>query len=80
MQTLGIILELKSRQKLSHLKNIIIFDHPEEVHQQLSQQLGLNLICYEDMVKEGMREIDFKKNEPTMDSVFFIGVSSGTTS
>jgi hypothetical protein len=37
MQTLGIILELKSRQKLSHLKNIIIFDHPEEVHLQLSQ-------------------------------------------
>jgi len=27
-----------------------------------------------------MREIDFKKNEPTMESVFFIGVSSGTTS
>jgi hypothetical protein len=32
------------------------------------------------MVKEGMREIDVKKNEPNLDSVFFIGVSSGTTS
>lgn len=40
----------------------------------------MNLIYYDDMVKEGMREIDFKKSEPTMESVFFIGVSSGTTS
>lgn len=40
----------------------------------------MNLLYYEDMVKEGMREIDFQKNEPTMESVFFIGVSSGTTS
>jgi hypothetical protein len=31
------------------------------------------------MVKEGMREIDFKKSEPSMESVFFIGVTSGTT-
>lgn len=42
--------------------------------------MGLNLLYYEDMVKEGMRETDFQKNEPTMESVFFIGVSSGTTS
>lgn len=80
LQTLGIILEMKSRQKLSNVKNIIIYDHPEEVHQQLAKQLGLNLIFFEDMVKEGMREIDVKKNEPNLDSVFFIGVSSGTTS
>ena len=80
MQTLGIILEMKSRQKLSHIQNVIIYDHPEEVHLQLSKQLGLNFIFFEDMVKEGMREIDVKKNEPTLDTVFFIGVSSGTTS
>jgi hypothetical protein len=80
MQTLGIILEMKSRQKLSHIQNVIIYDHPEEVHLQLSKQLGLNLIFFEDMVKEGMREIDVKKNEPTLDTVFFIGISSGTTS
>jgi hypothetical protein len=32
------------------------------------------------MVKEGMREFDFKKEEPTIDTIYFIGVSSGTTS
>ena len=40
----------------------------------------MNLISFEDLVKEGMRDFDHKKNEPNLETVFYIGVSSGTTS
>jgi hypothetical protein len=77
--TLGVVLELKSRQKLTFLKNLILFDHVEEVHTTLAQQLGLQLFSFDDLVKEGMREIDFDRDEPKYNSVFLLGVTSGTT-
>lgn len=51
----------------------------EEVHTTLAQQLGLQLFSFDDLVKEGMREIDFDRDEPKYNSVFLLGVTSGTT-
>ena len=62
--TLGVVLELKSRQKLTFVKNLILFDHVEEVHTSLAQQLGLQLYSFEDLIKEGMREFDIDRDEP----------------
>lgn len=77
--TLGVVLELKSRQKLTFVKNLILFDHVEEVHTSLAQQLGLQLYSFEDLVKEGMREFDIDRDEPGYNSVFLLGITSGTT-
>jgi len=40
-KTIGVILDLKAQEKLEFLKNIIVFDHVEDMHITLATQVGL---------------------------------------
>ena len=51
--TIGVILDLKSNTKLPFLKNVILFDNPEDIHIALATQVGLNIYSFYDMVSEG---------------------------
>lgn len=78
-KTISLILDLKSKDMIKHIKNIIIFDHAEDLHITLATQVGFNIFQFNDLIREGYRMIDQPKQEPVKDSVFMIGVTSGTT-
>jgi long-subunit acyl-CoA synthetase (AMP-forming) len=59
--TIGVILDLKSKNLLKTLKNIITFDKPEPEHCLLSQQVGLEIHTYHQLVSEGKQIEEFTK-------------------
>lgn len=77
--TFGAILNLKASSKIPSIKNIIHFDHPDDLQRTLSTQLGLQLYQFEDMVEEGIRTMDIQQQEPTKDTILMLGITSGTT-
>jgi len=52
------LLDLKSKEKLVHLKNLILFDKSEDFHITLASQVGFNIFQFEDLVREGFRTMD----------------------
>ena len=60
-QTIGVILDLKSKDKLRKLNNIIIFDQPDEIHITLATQVGIELFPFHDLIAEGMKLMDYTK-------------------
>ena len=77
--TVGVILDLKSKEKLSKLKNLILYDQPEEVHITLATQVGFEIYSFDDLVTEGFKMLDVEKDEPKANSILILGVTSGTT-
>ena len=49
-QTIGLILDLKSKDKMSNLKNLILFDSLTEVQTTLANQAGLTLYSFEELL------------------------------
>lgn len=78
-QTIGLILDLKSKDKMSNLKNLILFDSLTEVQTTLANQAGLTLYSFEELLDEGHKVLDVEKEEPKQDSIFYLGITSGTT-
>ena len=77
--TISMILDLKSKGKLPHVKNLIMYDTPEEIHHTLTSNAGLELHTFADLVNEGSTLPDIKREEPEGDSILLLGVTSGTT-
>ena len=77
--TIGVILDLKSKEKLPFLKNLILYDQSEDIHISLASQVGFELYSFYDLVSEGQNLPDYDKQEPKSDSVLLLGVTSGTT-
>jgi long-chain acyl-CoA synthetase len=72
-------LDLKSQDKLRKLHNLVIFDHPNEIHVALATQVGVEIFSFHDLVNEGSKLLDYPKQEPNPDSILILGVTSGTT-
>ena len=68
-----------SEKKLPYLKNIILFDDSEDIHIALATQVRLSIYQFSDMVREGLKSSDVKREEPKLDSVLILGTTSGTT-
>ena len=77
--TIGVLLDMKSKEMIPNLKNVILFDTPEDAHITLSSQVGFNIFSFSDLIAEGYKLTDQKKDEPNSDSILFLGVTSGTT-
>ena len=77
--TIQIVLDLKSNNKLPFVKNIILYDQPEDIHIALATQVGLCIYSFNAMVSDGLKSIDVTKEEPKYDSILMLGVTSGTT-
>lgn len=77
--TIGVLLDMKSKDIIPKLKNIILFDTPEDAHITLASQVGFNIYSFSDLITEGYKILDYKKDEPNQDSILFLGVTSGTT-
>lgn len=77
--TFGIIMDLKSKSLIPSLKNIIIFDYPEDTQLTLATMVGFELFSYKDLVNEGYKAHDVIKQEPLFDSILILGTTSGTT-
>jgi long-chain acyl-CoA synthetase len=78
-QTISIILDMKAKDKLRKLNNLIIFDEPDEIHITLATQVGLEIFSFKDLLSEGNKLLDYPKQEPHCDSIFYLGITSGTT-
>lgn len=78
-KTIGFILDLKSKGKLENVKNLILFDTVEDVHITLSTQVGCELFCFDGLVEDGYKFMDVEKDEPKLETILFLGVTSGTT-
>lgn len=78
-RTIGVILDLKSKDMIKHLKNLIIYDHAEDLHITLATQVGFNIYQFNDLIREGYRMVDQPRQEPVKDTVLLIGITSGTT-
>ena len=50
VKTIGMILDIKSKGKLEHLKNLILFDYADDIHITLASQVGFNVYCFQDLV------------------------------
>lgn len=77
--TIGVILDLKSKDLIPDLKNLIIYDTPEDAHLTLATQVGFEIFSFTDLINEGYKIMDQKKDEPNSDSILILGVTSGTT-
>lgn len=78
-KTIGVTLDLKSKNMLNHVKNLILFDQAEDLHVTLATQVGFNIYMFDDLVREGYFMLDQIKEEPNRDSILIIGITSGTT-
>ena len=78
-KTIGLILDLKSQDKLKHIKKLIMFDRMDDIHTTLASQCGLELFSFNDLVSEGFRIHAVEKEEPNADTLLILGVTSGTT-
>jgi long-chain acyl-CoA synthetase len=56
--TIGVILDLKSKDLLPHLKNLIIYDTPEDAHLTLATQVGFEIFSFVDLINEGHKMVD----------------------
>jgi long-chain acyl-CoA synthetase len=77
--TIGIIMDLKSKSLIPSLKNIIMFDYPEDTQLTLATMVGFELFSFFDLINEGMKAFDVTKQEPLFDSIMILGTTSGTT-
>jgi len=77
--TIGVILDLKSQNRIPKLKNLILYDLAEDLHITLASQVGFQIFQFDDMVKDGFRCQDVEKQEPKADDILLLGVTSGTT-
>lgn len=77
--TIGVLLDMKSKDLIPKLKNIILFDTPEDAHIALASQVGFNVFSFADLITEGYKIMDCRKDEPTSESILLLGVTSGTT-
>ena len=77
--TIGVLLDMKSKDLIPKLKNIILFDTPEDAHITLASQVGFNVFSFADLITEGYKIMDCRKDEPTSESILLLGVTSGTT-
>jgi len=78
-KTAGLILDLKSKDRIKKVKNIILFDSADEIHITLATQVELELFSFNDLISDGFKLLDQPKEEPLADSIFYIGITSGTT-
>jgi len=60
-RTIGVILDLKSKDMLKSIKNLIIYDQAEDLHITLATQVGFNIYQFNDLVREGYRMVDQPK-------------------
>jgi long-chain acyl-CoA synthetase len=70
---------LKVKTKCPHLKNIVVFDFIKEEQRQKADELGLSVIEYSAVIEEGKKHHHFEFNEPTPDTIYIFGYTSGTT-
>ena len=61
------------------VKNLILFDDDFSTSEEQATNAGLKLIRYKNLMDEGQKSLDIQKQEPKPNSVFFLGVTSGTT-
>lgn len=78
-KTIQFILDLKANGQLPYLKSLIMFDAVDDCLLQQATQEGLELLTYQFLVDNGEKLTDILREEPTADSIFFLGVTSGTT-
>jgi hypothetical protein len=57
-KTIGSILDLKSKDLLPDLENIVLFDQPDDLTITLATQVNFNLYHFNDLVKEGHCMLD----------------------
>lgn len=77
--TIQIVMDLKSKGLIPHLKNLIMFDYPEDTQLTLATMVGFDIFSFSDLVNEGFKILDMPKEEPTCDTVLILGTTSGTT-
>jgi long-chain acyl-CoA synthetase len=70
---------LKLKKAIDCVKNLILFDDNFSISEEQAINTGLKLIRYKNLMEEGQKSLDVQKQEPKPNSVFFIGVTSGTT-
>lgn len=58
---------------------MVIFDNDYNVTDEQCANAGLKLIRYEFLLSQGSKFKEIQKQEPKSNSVFFIGITSGTT-
>ena len=59
--TIGAILDLASKEKISKLKNIVLYDQLNDIQITLATQLGLRIWQFDDLVRDGLRSLDVRK-------------------
>lgn len=77
--TIGVILDLKSKNLLPKCKHLITFDLPEPEHFKLAKQVGFSVYSYDELVTEGLNIGEMALDEPTSNSILILGITSGTT-
>ena len=81
-QTVSVVLDLKAKNMLGKVENLIMFDHPKDSQISLATMSGLNMYNYHDLVAEGKRLTSSdtpRRVEPLYDSIYMLGITSGTT-
>lgn len=73
---------MKSKDLLGSIKNLIVFDEASNNHVNLVSMASMKLFSYQDLVNEGYRRMELHpqtKNEPLHDSIYMLGITSGST-
>jgi long-chain acyl-CoA synthetase len=78
-KTIGLILDLKSKSKLPNLTHLIAFDQVDDKVLAFASSLGLELISWKFLVDDGYHIQNIIREEPTAETIMYLGVTSGTT-
>jgi len=78
-KTIQIILDLKIKNLIPNVENIITFDPAQDTHKILSAQVGINIFQFNALVHQGKKMGIVQKDEPLFNTIFYLGITSGTT-
>lgn len=78
-KTIRQILDLKTKRKLESLKNLILFDQIDNKLLKWATSEGIELLSWQFLIDDGKQLQSIQREEPSDETIIFLGVTSGTT-
>lgn len=70
---------MKTKRKLESLKNLILFDQIDNKLLKWATSEGIELLSWQFLIDDGKQLQSIQREEPSDETIIFLGVTSGTT-
>ena len=73
------LLNIAKKGRIPTLKKLVVFGEPSEEDKTMADEIGIEIMTFNELINEGKREIDMKFNPCGPDDILTICYTSGTT-